>query len=110
MRFNLGTVVAGLLLMIMAAPAFAQAETMHINVPFAFAGKQVLPAGKYVITSHDLISYDVRGQVSTYVLTQHVDGGKVQHQPRLISSRSGDHYSLLQICDSDGPVGRAALG
>ncbi len=111
MRFKVGTVFAGLLLLMMAAPAFAQSEIMHVNVPFAFSvGKKVMPAGQYSVMSDDLITYALRGPQSGMVLTNNLDGGKTQHQPSLIFRRSGSQYTLVQIWSSDGQFGHSVLG
>ena len=112
MRVRIGTLAAGLLLLVMAAPAFAQSEIMHVNVPFSFSvGKKTMPAGEYVVSSDNLIIYTlrVRGKASSFVVTNSVDAGKPQHQPSLIFQRSGSQYTLAEIWTYDAEFGHSVV-
>lgn len=111
MRCKLGTVLAGLLLLVVAAPAFAQVETMQVNVPFAFtAGKKVLPAGRYTVTTNDLGTYLLKGQhAGAAVLTDQVNSPAVSHEASLVFVKDGEHYSLAQIWTADPHTGYALM-
>lgn len=107
MRSKLGTVLTGLLLVVVAAPAFAQVETMQVKVPFAFSvGKKTLPAGRYLISTNDLTTYTLSGQrTAAITMTDEVNSGAVKHEASLVFAKSGDQYSLLQIWTSDPHTG-----
>lgn len=109
MRYK--AMLMSLLLLVLAAPAFAQVETMQVNVPFAFSvGKKVLPAGQYVVSTNNLDTYTFLGQgVSALALTNAVDSGATEHEPSLIFETDGQHHWLAQIWLSDAHTGHALL-
>jgi hypothetical protein len=108
MGFRLGTLAAGLLLLVMAAPAFAQNDIMHVNVPFAFSvDKKVLPAGEYVVTSNDLMTYTLLGKQSSFVMTNNIGSKGVQHPPSLVFVQRGSQYRLSQIWMYDSETGHS---
>jgi hypothetical protein len=112
MRLKLGTSIAGLLLLVMAAPAFAQNVVMHVNVPFAFtAGKRLLPAGRYSVLENDgATAYTFFGQRSATVLSNNGASGAAKHAPSLVFLQIGGEYSLIQIWPYDGETGQSVLG
>lgn len=111
MRLKVGTVIAGLLLLALAAPAVAQDDVMHVDVPFAFTvGKKLLPAGRYTVRKNCMDNcYILSGQQSAGVLTNGVESGAVKHAPSLIFLQSGGEYSLIQIWPHAGDAGKSVL-
>ena len=98
-----------LTLLLTAAPSFARAD-LEATVPFDFyAGKRLLPAGKYLIDIDDAgliwISHadaGLRITVGSFAI-----GGSVEHVSKLVFHRYGGTYFLSELWVSRRASGRS---
>jgi hypothetical protein len=102
MRARLSFLIAGLLLLVGAAPVLAQSDSMSVHIPFSFlVGQRAYSAGDYLVTSPNLETYRLiarDGGASAAVVTQSVDGGFQQHEAGLVFANLGaGQYALTQI-------------
>ena len=101
-----------LVVMLAAGSVWAAAEEpFKINVPFEFsAGKQVLPAGEYVVRQvfgGSVVRIQaVEGDAIATVQTHSVQSKSDQSKARLVFRRYGDQYFLSQVFGSNDIKGR----
>ncbi len=101
-------VAAGLALLTVAVPAFADTTFMRIDIPFAFlAGDQVLPAGMYDVNVSNSNNYaDFRSTSETRIHRVLLTTGRVERKPSqadrgvLQFQKYGDHMVLRAVFNS----------
>jgi hypothetical protein len=101
-RVRLSFLLAGLVLLVGAAPVFAQIDSMSVHIPFNFlVGQKAYSAGDYLVTSANLTTYRLiarDGGPSAAVVTQSVDSGLQRHEAGLVFANLGaGQYALTQI-------------
>jgi len=102
MRARLSFLLAGLVLLVGAAPVFAQSDSMSVHVPFSFlVGQKAYSAGDYLVTTPNLTTYRLTardGGASAAVVTQSVDSGLQRHAAGFVFADLGaGQYALTQI-------------
>jgi hypothetical protein len=84
----------------MAAPAFSE-EFMRVQVPFEFSiGSKAYPAGDYVVSSRDLITYRIssgNAQKSASIVTEQMDSPIKSHSASLVFVNVAGQYHLMEI-------------
>jgi hypothetical protein len=106
----LSLLLAGLVLLVGAAPVFAQSDSMSVHIPFNFVvGEKAYSAGDYIVTSPNLTTYRLSargGGASVAVVTQSVDSGLQRHAAGLVFADLGaGQYALTQIWVHGGSRG-----
>jgi len=109
MRLKMCCLFVGLLLGL-ATPAFSQ-EFMKVRVPFDFkVGSQAYPAGNYVVTTQNLITYRLacaETKKSVAIVTEQVESPIQAHSSSLVFANVGGQYHLMEIW-YDQHLGHAA--
>jgi hypothetical protein len=91
--------------------AFAQGNTMQVNVPFAFHnGSQVLPAGIYRVeiqSSHLIL---LRGESgSGFVMTNPETTSKISGPGKVVFNRYGNQYYISQFWPQGSETGQRSV-
>jgi len=99
MRARWSFPLAGLVLLLGAAPVFAQSDSMSVHIPFSFVvGQKAYSAGDYLVTSPNLTIYRLTardGGASAAVVTQSVDSGLQRHEAGLVFADFGAGIAFL---------------
>ncbi len=93
------TIIATCGLFLVMAVASSSAQTvMKADIPFDFvAGSHSMPAGTYIVTTHDNGAISLSGPEKAFVLSNRLPENDENQKARLLFKRSGETYALSQI-------------
>lgn len=90
--------------------AFAQAQAMQVNVPFAFHnGSQRLPAGVYRVEKESNNVILLRGESRSGFAMTHLKIAKTASTGKVIFNRYGDQYYLSEIWPTGSETGQQCV-
>ena len=110
-KFRTALLACTLAAMASTSYAFAQGQTMQVNVPFAFHnGSQHLPAGTYRVEIQSSYVLLLRGQSrSGFVMTNPAIASTAPATGKVIFTRYGDQYYLSEVWPQGSETGQRCV-
>jgi hypothetical protein len=110
-KFRTALLACTLAAMASTSYAFAQGQTMQVNVPFAFHnGSQHLPAGTYRVEIQSMYVLLLRGQSgSGFVMTNPATTSTAPATGKVIFTRYGDQYYLSEVWPQGSETGQRCV-
>ena len=110
-KFRTALLACALAAMASTSYAFAQGQTMQVNVPFAFHnGSQHLPAGTYRVEIQSSYVLLLRGRSgSGFVMTNPAITSTAPAIGKVIFTRYGDQYYLSEVWPQGSGTGERCV-